>query len=195
MRWKLGPQSNTTGWAWMWGEKYVRVRNGSLFHISADLKWFAKQLVRALITKSHEVQLPRVNLFSLKDGRLGSDLILTFTIFRGEIDLDAFHFFFRNIRFSLRGYYKSRMTKCWEQIAWPVVSIAHQLPSQSWINHGVLYSRNLCIIHVLDFYRQIIYVSSLHDLIAIICVYMVFTGSYVYVVNTCMEMCNVCCIN
>ncbi len=159
------------------------------------MRWFVKQLMRALINVSYAEKLLRLNLSSLKYTGLGFDLIPTFTIFRGEIDLDAFHFFFRNIWFSLRRYYKSRMTKCWEQIAWPLVSIAYQLPSQSWINHGVLYTRNPCIIHVSHCYPQIIYVSSLHDLIAITCVCIMFTGSYMKVVNTCMEMCNVCCIN
>ncbi len=151
--------------------------------------------MRALINVSYAEKLLRLNLFSLKDRRLGFDLILTFTIFRGEIDLDAFHFFFRNIRFSLRGYYKSHMTKFWEQIARPLVTIANQLPSQSWINHGVLYSRNLRIIHAPRCYSQTIYISSPHALNASICLCIIFTGSYMKVVNTCMESSNVCCIN
>ncbi len=159
------------------------------------MRWFVRLLVRALITKSHEEQLPRLNLLSLKYRRLGFDLIPTFTIFRGESDLDAFHFFFRNTWFSLREYYKSRMAKCWEQVAWPLVTIANQLPSQSWINHGLLYSQNPCIIQVPDCHPQTIYVSSLHDLIVIIWVCIIFTGSYMKVVNNCMEMCNICCIN
>ncbi len=48
---------------------------------------------------------------------------------------------------------------------------------------------------VLDCYPQNIYVSSLHDLIAIICACIIFTGSSMKVDNTCMEMCNVYCIN
>ncbi len=64
----------------------------------------ATWLVRGLRRVPYEERLRQLNLFSLERRRLQAALILAFTIFKGEVDLNPSEFFFRPPRAGLRGH-------------------------------------------------------------------------------------------
>ncbi len=61
----------------------------------------ATRLVRGLCDVPYEERLRQLNLFSLERKRLPADLILTFEIFKGEVDLNPSDFLFRPPRAGL----------------------------------------------------------------------------------------------
>ncbi len=64
---------------------------------------FAARLVTGLRHVPYEERLRQLNLLSLKCTRLRPDLILTFKIFKGRVDLSPSNFFLRPSRVGLRG--------------------------------------------------------------------------------------------
>ncbi len=93
----------------------------------------AKRLVRCLRYVPYEERLRQLNLFSLEHRRLRADLIMTFKIFKGEVDLSPSYFFNRPPRSVLRehtyrllqgpnsGAFSARVVKYWNRLLVPLV--------------------------------------------------------------------------
>ncbi len=64
----------------------------------------ATRLVRGLRHVPYEGRLRQCNLFSLERRHLRADIILAFTIFKGEVDLNPSDFFLRPPRAGIRGH-------------------------------------------------------------------------------------------
>ncbi len=64
----------------------------------------ATRLVRRLRHVPYEGMLRQFNLFSLERRHLRVDLILAYTIFKGEVDLNPSEFFLRPPRAGVRGH-------------------------------------------------------------------------------------------
>ncbi len=120
----------------------------------------ATWLVRGLCHVPYEERHRQLNLFSLESRRLRADLILTFMIVRGEVDLYPFGVFLSPPRAGLRGHtyrllqgpwsgaFSARVAKQWNKLPAPLVlSLSVPIFKNSWAVSGP----KSFLLHLFDF--------------------------------------------
>ncbi len=148
------------------------------------MRWFVMQLMRALINVPYAESFYGSTSSHLNTGVLDLTSSRPSLFFEEKATLMRFIFSFVMPDLVWKdapiGYCKDKALN-FSLCDCPILLFRHPpyvFLSRSWINTGVLFSRNLCIAQVPRCYPQTIYVPCRRAVIAIKCICMVFTGSY-----------------